>query len=385
VIRQVLLWRGVEGMELRRWYLDLMALAGVFLQKRPLCGPRIVQIDISENCNLDCLICNRSSMGVSGLLDADRILSLAEEVYALGAQEIFFHGFGEPACHPRLPDIIRHVRSQCPNLRQHLITNGTWNSPVLRNALVEGGVSTRFSLHAGDEETWQRLHPRDAIGYFHNAGDNVRYLAERLPDRVEVLYVICSLNIKKIPEMVSYASAHGVRKILFRPMRLFKDRNGQYMNAALQPNAEEYRAAADTIAGLQQKLRGRMSVQSVPFEQHSYNEKLARPSSRKFFLSRSCYIGYVLTVIERDGGVWGCLPESSDNEPLGNIFESSFRKIWYGSRYAGFRKKQLFLNKEDLDPHGCHSYCQHLDTNIRLNRIKPWRSLRKKDDGGVLP
>jgi radical SAM protein with 4Fe4S-binding SPASM domain len=124
-------------------------------------------------------------------------------------------------------------------------------------------------------------------------------------------------------------------------------------------------------------------VQSVPFEQNTYDPQQERPSSTDFYLSRSCYIGYVLTVIERDGSVWGCLPESSDGLPLGNIHETTFREIWYGDKYMSFRRKQLFLNKADMDHRGCHSYCQHLETNIRLNRIRPWRGLLSRSGTGT--
>jgi MoaA/NifB/PqqE/SkfB family radical SAM enzyme len=307
-----------------------------------------------------------------------------DELYAMGTQEIFFHGFGEPACHPRLPEMIHHIGSRYPKLRQHLITNGTWTSPALRSALAEGRVKTRFSMHAGEEKTWQALHPRDSIRYFRQAGENLRYLTAHDPDRVEVLFVICNLNYRRIPEMVSYALDHGVKTILFRPMRLFKDRNGQYMNDSLLPSGEEFREAADTIARFQKELRGKILVLSVPFDEHSFNPELERPSSRMFYLSRSCYVGYALTVIERDGGVWGCLPESSDGKSLGNIFANSFRDIWFGQKYAAFRKNKLFPDKAALDHHGCHSYCQHLDTNIRLNRIKPWRALRKPSKPGAI-
>jgi MoaA/NifB/PqqE/SkfB family radical SAM enzyme len=370
-------------MNLRSVYFNLATLLGVLRQKAPVCGPRIAQIDISENCNLDCVICNRSSMGVSGLIESRKVLSLVDELYAMGTQEIFFHGFGEPACHPDLPEMIRYIHSRYPKLSQHLITNGTWNSPALRGALVGGQVKTRFSLHAGEEKTWQVLHPQDSVQFFRQAGENLRHLAAHNSSRVEVLFVICNLNYRRIPEMVSYARDHGVKTILFRPMRLFRNRNGQYMNDALLPNAEEFKEAAAAIARLREELRGQMRVLSVPFDEHSYNPELARPSSRMFYLSRSCYIGYALTVIERDGGVWGCLPESSGGRPLGNIFETPFSEIWFGQKYAAFRRSKLFLNKTSLDHHGCHSYCQHLDTNIRLNRIKPWRNLRKPPDTGV--
>jgi hypothetical protein len=60
-------------MNLRSIYFDLITLLGICWQKQPWCGPRIAQIDISEDCSLDCAICNRSSMGVSGLMDGERV------------------------------------------------------------------------------------------------------------------------------------------------------------------------------------------------------------------------------------------------------------------------------------------------------------------------
>jgi MoaA/NifB/PqqE/SkfB family radical SAM enzyme len=370
-------------MNLRNLYYDFCTLMGVFLHSTPKCGPRVAQINISDNCNLDCAICNRSSMGVSGLLDAEKVIVLSNELDRLGTQEVFFHGFGEPTCHPRLSEMIYHMASHNPRLRQHLITNGTWDSPDLSRALLAGKVHTRFSLHAGDVETWKRIHPHDDPNHFIQAGNNLRFLTDTMSKNVEILYVICNANCNRIDEMVGFAENNGVRKILFRPMRLFKDRHDKYMNAHLLPNEQEFEAAAAIISDYKKKLHGRIFVQSVPFEQNTYDPQQERPSSTDFYLSRSCYIGYVLTVIERDGSVWGCLPESSDGLPLGNIHETTFREIWYGDKYMSFRRKQLFLNKADMDHRGCHSYCQHLETNIRLNRIRPWRGLLSRSGTGT--
>ncbi len=361
-------------MKLRNLYNDVLTLWGINRRCTPWCGPRIAQINISDNCNLNCTICNHSSMGVSGLLPAGKVTSLVDELYGLGTQEVFFHGFGEPGLHPQLPEMLHYAMNSAPGMRTHLITNGTWNSPRLLEAIHAGKVGVRFSLHGGDAETWHRIHPYDDLSYFRQAEQNLRELTGTAPERVEVLFVICKTNCDKIKEMVQFARDHGVRKILFRPMRLFKDRIGQFMNAHLLPDAGEFQEASGIVARFRQELRGKIDVHSVAFEQNSFDQERNRPSSRTFYLSRSCYIGYVLTVIERDGNVWGCLPESSSGEPLGSIHEASFREIWYGRAYEDFRRKQLFLDKSLLDDEGCHTYCQHLDTNIRLNRLRLWKN-----------
>jgi radical SAM protein with 4Fe4S-binding SPASM domain len=360
-------------MDWRSLYYDAIIAQAIFRQAPPRFGPRIVQINISDNCNLDCAICNRSSLGVQGLLDSGKINALIDELYSLGTQEIFYHGLGEPACHPQLPQIINNIRTRYPKIRQHLVTNGTWTSPDLLDAILRSRVRTRFSMHAGDPETWQRIHPRDDLKGFEQAGENLRKLTSHAPELIEILYVICNANSRQIPEMISFASSHRVQRALFRPMRLFEDRQGRYMNSSWMPSAEEYREASRTIAQFQKGMRGRLFIESVPFVVNSYEESEGRPATRSFFRNRSCYIGYVLTVIERDGNVWGCMPESSAGIPLGNIHQSSFKEIWHGRKYREFRSNRLLEEKESLDAKDCHSYCQHLETNLRLNWLRPWR------------
>ena len=72
-------------MNLRSFYYDFKTLQGIFLHGSPRCGPRVAQINISDNCNLDCVICNRSSMGVGGLLDINAIFALVKELDGMGA------------------------------------------------------------------------------------------------------------------------------------------------------------------------------------------------------------------------------------------------------------------------------------------------------------
>ena len=98
-----------------------------------------------------------------------------------------------------------------------------------------------------------------------------------MAENIEVLYVICRANCHAIDRMVDFAKENGVRKILFRPMRLFKNRHGAYMNDSLMPTDQEYQKAAALIAHYQTDLSGRISVQSVPFEQNSYDSRARAP------------------------------------------------------------------------------------------------------------
>lgn len=355
----------------RQIYYELLTAAGIVLRSRPLCGPRIAQINISDNCNLHCVICNRKAMGVCGLLSAESIRRLLDELHRMGCREIFYHGFGEPAMHPDLPAIMRHTREKYPQFRQHIISNGSWNSSELLKEILRNNIKVRFSVHGGDRETWSRIHPDDDPALFDQTVDNLLQLSPQRPGKVEMLFVICNLNWNVIEPMLELARRCQVRDLIFRPMRLFPDRYGNIMNGHLMLAEAEFIAVKERL--LRVRDSHEFNIQMAPFYENLYSSDLQRPSSRDYYLQHNCLIGYVLTVIERDGSVWGCVPEATGGISLGNIHQKNFAAIWYSPEYRQFREKQLFHNKQCLDQEGCHSYCQHLDKNRKLNNLKRLR------------
>lgn len=363
-------------MHLRNAWLDALTTLGVVLQRQPLCGPRIVQIGISDECNLACAMCNRLSIGAGGLMPVATATRLVEELYPLGMREVFFHGFGEPCLHPGLPEMIRFTSARAPRVAQHIITNGSWMPDELLAAIRDADVKVRVSAHAGDRATWRAIHPTDDDAWFDHVEGTLRRLVEGRPDRVEVLFVLTNLNGGSVDAMLEFAQACGIRHVLFRPMRLFPDASGQDMNRHLMLSREQYERLAAAMADATVRYRGRLTIQAIPFAENRFDESLGRPSSGDFYRAHSCYIGSVLTVISTNGDVWGCVEESSGGVPLGNIHRESFERIWWGDAYRRFRERQLFLDKSAMSADGCHSFCQHLGINRTLNDVRQLRVRR---------
>lgn len=308
-------------------------------------------------------------MPVGGFMESRKILETVKEVYRLGLREVYFHGYGEPFMHPGILDIFDTVRDQFPRLKQFVVTNGTYLFEETVENLIRNRVGIRVSLHAGDPETWNRINPDLEPGLFNRASKGISALAENHPEQVEVLFVILKANYRQIDKMVEFALACGVRKILFRPMRLYSDANGMLMNAHLQLSREEHLESVQRIQSLKKSTNGKLSIDSAPFELSTYKDRLGRPSSAGFYESNVCLLGWVFSLILKDGTVLGCLDESFD-KPMGNIFSNSFREIWWSDNYRRFRKQQLFKKGEKYCDGDCRTWCQHLRTNHRLNLIR---------------
>jgi MoaA/NifB/PqqE/SkfB family radical SAM enzyme len=364
--RAVSLWR------------DALTLLGAGLRRDPLVGPRVVQLNIADRCNLRCIMCNQSCFPPGGFLDPDRAASLIDELAALGLQELFWHGYGEPCLHPHLGDMIATVGRRHPVLRQFTVSNGTCISESLVGILRDRDVGVRISAHAGDRETWARIHPHNDPGLFDRMVEAIARLAEGRPGRVELLFALFETNREQIDGMIRLARETGVRRVLFRPMRLFRGADGAWMNDRLMPGREDFLRVRVQLLSLREELRGVMELSLDAFAMSGFDSALGRPVTGDYYLHNPCLIGWVFSVVETDGRVHGCLPESCAG-PLGNIHQQSFREIWWSDAYRKFRRDRVTCGRGGGDPEGCHTWCQHLDTNRRLNDLLSLRiGLRRR-------
>ena len=109
-------------------------LKGVLDGRRAFIGPEIVQFDLTNRCNNNCLCCwNRSPL--LGPLDEDKIRenneqlpfeivkNTLEDLRALGTKKIFLAGGGEPFAHPDIMKILRCVKEN--GMRVFINTNFT--------------------------------------------------------------------------------------------------------------------------------------------------------------------------------------------------------------------------------------------------------------------
>ncbi len=140
------------------WVLDFPWAAGLarrmYLGWTP--GPRILQLSLTQDCNMDCAYCyvNRSQPQTPSF---ETLRSRIDAARALGTRVLVFTG-GEPFLHPRFEDLLGHAAGM--GLEIEILTNGT----LLDGAWVErlGRLSRETPVavtfkYSANRETY-RLH-----------------------------------------------------------------------------------------------------------------------------------------------------------------------------------------------------------------------------------
>ena len=110
---------------------------GLIRRRTP--GPIEVQAEITNRCNLACVMCPGRLMD---LPQEDMPGRIFEEVVRNlhGVRYLGLTGWGEPLAHPRLLDFIHMAKTAWPDLKVRLTTNGLMLSAEMARELIRAGV-----------------------------------------------------------------------------------------------------------------------------------------------------------------------------------------------------------------------------------------------------
>lgn len=134
--------------------------------------PRIVLVEVSNICNHECTFCAYSEMTrPKGMIDFEAFRRIVRQAFELGARECGLHSGSEPLTCAHLEELIQFLKSIGYEY-VYLTTNGTLLTEKKIAAIVDAGIdSIKFSINAGDRETYLSVHGRD---HFERVLDNLR-------------------------------------------------------------------------------------------------------------------------------------------------------------------------------------------------------------------
>lgn len=120
--------------------------------------PRVLRIEITNRCNLRCIICDRSAMTrATEAIDWDLFTKIAGEAVDWGIPQIGLNRFGEPMLHPRLPDMIAFVKDRGGKMCE-FVTNGTLLDEKRGRAVLEAGVDrVAVSVDGFTKQTYEHI------------------------------------------------------------------------------------------------------------------------------------------------------------------------------------------------------------------------------------
>jgi radical SAM protein with 4Fe4S-binding SPASM domain len=121
-------------------------------------SPRLIWIEPTNACNLQCIMCDRKAVASrkTGIMDFGLYTRIIDEAAEMGASEVAMGLGGEPLIHPRLPDMIKYARSK------GLVVSFNTNANLLdearsRTILASSPDKIVFSVDGACQETYEKI------------------------------------------------------------------------------------------------------------------------------------------------------------------------------------------------------------------------------------
>ena len=350
---------------------------------RALVGPTTVQIDLTDACNQNCIVCwlhapdlkewNRDRVERQASLPWDTYIALLDELKALGTREIYFAGGGEPLVHPRAWDALKAALQR--GFTTSLHTNFSLVDEEGVQQIIELGVHhLTISLWAGSPETYKLTHPGSEDGDFETITGNIRLLNDRKVDRptTKLYHVLTDHNSAELTAMFELAESLGCDAVEFAVAETLPGLTEEHgiTPAVAQRITDDLQGLDDRAVWRKPRLMGR-----APLEARLQAIAAGRLSDTDLVHQVPCFAGWTYSRVMADGRVIPCL--KAHRLPSGNLHDASFTEIWTGSKQKAFRKAGRTLSKtdpllsqvgnEEGNLCGCERGCDNLAENLRTS------------------
>jgi len=271
-----------------------------------LSPPVSINIEPTNKCNLNCVMCPRDEMTRSlGNMPLDTFYKVIGDAVEMGVQNIILHGYGEPFISADLFEMIRHIREET-NLHVRVNTNGLYLSERrIRKLLDCPPHHLNVSIDGATAETYEKIRINGNYNKLEGFIENfIKIRHEDFPN-ADLKF---SLQFIRMEE-----TEHEVE--------LFRTRwEGLVDEIAIPP--------VHNWAGTYEE-RGKRSQSS-----------LERFPCRELW--RTIVVSY-------SGNTTICCNVINDDPMMGNVNEKSLNEIWNSREYEEFRNIHLEGTFEKMD------------------------------------
>ncbi|MBF0331162.1 MAG: radical SAM protein [Candidatus Omnitrophica bacterium] len=367
--------------KVRKYWLNVM---GVYHGSRAFKGPDHVQIDLTSDCNNNCVSCwcnsplleERMYKGAKKYktLPTQMVLSLIDELAGLGTSELYFSGGGEPFMHKDILEILAHAKAR--GMHCAVNTNFTLvNERVVRQLIELSVDAMTVSFWAATAATYVLTHPNKDEATFYRMKDALKMLNALKAGRgpvIKIYNVISNLNYMELGQMVAFAEETGSESVEFTVVDTIP---GKTDKLVLAPDQRKVileqcerilkRDNKTRVTNLEHFMR---RLGDVKADDAQYDSGLLG--------QKPCYVGWVFSRIMPDGDVNFCL--KAHRIPVGNLYTQPFREIWNAAKQREFRRKALkfdpndsFFQKIGNDENckmGCYKSCDDLGRNQQVEQ-----------------
>ena len=362
----------------------LGVLDGVYAYK----GPNVAQIDLTNNCNNDCIGCWCNSLLLEEkkispetkrqTLPFKKVIKLLDELSAMGTASIYYAGGGEPFMHPQIMEILAYTKKK--GFSCYVNTNFTLVDEKIVNKLIHLKVDhLTVSVWAGSANVYAAVHPNKNAETFNKIKEMLLLLNRKKKKYpiVKLYNVILNLNYHDLEQMVELKNLTGSESIEFTVIDTIPGKTDVLLLTEKDRSSLLERCKKLKLTFVDS---AKAKTQILNFEQ--FMRRLENTDAKSAHYDSDiidklpCYAGWAFIRILADGSVNSCL--KSHRFPVGNIYKENFRKIWNSALQQYFREKTAKVKKSGNffslignDPDaamGCYKSCDNIGHTLQMHK-----------------
>jgi MoaA/NifB/PqqE/SkfB family radical SAM enzyme/GT2 family glycosyltransferase/glycosyltransferase involved in cell wall biosynthesis len=313
--------------------------------------PRGIGIGAHWHCNANCIFCLG---GYPRFFDLHTYTHFFEKRLSgalLKAEFINLCGFGELLLMPRCEEFLDYINQTLPSSNKVLTTNGIPLSKTINQRLTESKYSLQISLHASDKRLHRMLTHTEAFDQIVNQIQSILSTRKnKSSPSVNLVFIINTLNIERLPDFVKFASKLGVDSVSTNYMTVYTSAHlklscffKQKIANRMLDEAEELAARAGLSLTLPPKFGGNGS--NYP----------------------KCPEPWQYLYVETEGSILPCCYAGAH---IGYLYRDDLQEVWNGEFYKHMRSALV----EGRDEGWC-KYC-YKNKPSNVNDIRSHISFR---------
>ncbi len=295
--------------------------------------------------------------------------TIIREVHELGTARVILGGWGSPGLHPKLDQILALLVRL--GMAPYLITNGLAIDQQQARHWAQLPIHFRFSMHAGDPETWLKIHTGGSLRQFELLEKVIRHLAQSGRAEVSIMHAIQKKNFRHMWKMVEHAHRMGVRQVLFLPVQA---EGIIALHVLLSKEEEEKELPVELALALERAEALGVRTNLAEYIATRRYVRNGIPDTAELYRLIPCYVGWIYSEFHPDGSMRPC---EYSRIILGKAGQEKIREMWRSPAYERFRQEGRKLPLRGNEVTGCNcKRCTMAKFNLNIHELLHLKSLR---------
>lgn len=291
--------------------------------KRPMQWgvPISLTVEPTTSCNLRCPECpsgKREFTRPTGMLQQDFFRTTIDDLYKEISYLIFYFQ-GEPYLNTQFLEMVEYASQK--KIYTATSTNAHYLNDANARKTVESGLDRLIiSIDGTTQETYEQYRVGGSLSKVIEGAENIMKWKKQLNSstpHVIFQFLVVKPNEHQLQEMQELAQKIGVQELRFKTAQVYDYEHGN----PLIPTISKY-------ARYKKKSDGTYTIKNK--------------------MLNHCWRLWHSTVITWDGLVVPCCFDKDAQHQLGDLKNTSFRKLWQGKNYNNFRSS-LLRSRTEID------------------------------------